>query len=72
MLRTVAPPAAVLFGWYPSHSSWRTYSANNRILTTFFIAVIAALPQHTVAAAAVRDSYLRGLTTASEEIYVTL
>jgi hypothetical protein len=73
MLRTVA----VFFGWYPSHYSRRTYTASNRILTTFAIAVILALPRHTVAAAAAaaaaaRDSYLRGLTTASDESYVTL
>ena len=74
MLRTVAPPAAVFVVYYPSHSSCRTYIISTRITITFFIAFILALPRHTVAvaAAAARDSNLRGLTTASDESYVTL
>ena len=68
---TIAHPAAVPPGCYPCRSSRGIWTTNRIFAVISIVAVIAALPRHTAAAAFVQDANLPGFTTSSDDSHVS-
>lgn len=67
----IAHPAAVPPGCYPCRSSRGIWTTNRVLAVISIVAVIAALPRHTAAAAFVQDANLPGFTTSSDDSHVS-